>query len=189
MSAPFSTPSLAESRPFARFTSRDYKQMLDAGAFEGMRVELVDGVLEKRVPSGWKHGEANATLAVLLKQAYEGTGARIGIDVIVELDASTTRACDLVVVVPAFDGDRPLTPPDVILAVEIADTSLSRDLGEKSVAYARSGIATLWIVDINNRAVIAMTDASNDGYTQRLTIPFGEDIAVPGTLGTIALTS
>lgn len=50
---------LARPKHTVPFTADDYLRMLELGAFEDMRVELVRGGLEKMMPAHWQHGELN----------------------------------------------------------------------------------------------------------------------------------
>jgi Uma2 family endonuclease len=59
---------------------------------------------------------------------------------------------DIAVLTRTLNSERP-TPSEVRLVVEIADSTLSRDLGQKATLYARAGIPEYWVVDISNRRV------------------------------------
>jgi Uma2 family endonuclease len=52
---------------------------------------------------------------------------------------------------------------DVVLVIEIADTTLIRDRGIKLRSYARAGIATYWIVNLESRCVEIYSDPDNSG--------------------------
>jgi Uma2 family endonuclease len=58
-------------------------------------------------------------------------------------------------------------PEDVSLLVEVSDTTLPRDRGEKWVGYARSGIPVYWIVNLVDRQVEVYTDPTPSGYASR----------------------
>ncbi len=169
------------------FSSRNYVDMMRAGAFADMRVELVGGAFLKMMPSDWRHGEGNANLVALLKDAYATHGIRVGCDVIIEVDAGTVRAADVVAVTPEFSGQGATTGADLVLAVEISNTTLAYDLGEKLFDYARAGIPHYWVVDLNSRAVHVMGAPSASGYGERSIVRFGEELAVPGADTTIVI--
>jgi Uma2 family endonuclease len=59
-------------------------------------------------------------------------------------------------------------PRDVLLVVEISDTTLQRDRGEKLLSYGRSGIPVYWIVNLVDHQVEIYSDPAADGYTSRL---------------------
>ena len=173
-------PVAATALPFGGFTSADYLQIIDTQAFGELRVELVGGVLEKMMPSNLTHGECNVTVAVLLSQAYAGTGARIGSDVIIEIDGLTVRAADVVVTKPGFAGQRQTRGEDLLLAVEIAASTLARDIS-KAADYARALIPVYWVVDLGTETVTVMTGPGPDGYAGRKIVRFDEQLTVPET--------
>jgi Uma2 family endonuclease len=131
---------LAASDPRVAFTAADFEWMLRQGAFQDMRTELAGGVLEKMMPALPGHAEPNHSVAARLDAALAGLGLRIGSDLAIRIDAVTVRAADIAVYGQDLAGDRIPDAADILLAVEIADTTLSRDLGEKLVDYGRAGL-------------------------------------------------
>lgn len=174
------------AQPYEKFSAREFATMLDLGAFEDMRVELVEGEFEKMAPAGGDHGTANFSIALKLHQALGQAGATIATDLAVQIDANTVRGLDIAVGAKPFRKGIAIGE-DVLLAVEIAETTLSRDLGSKAAHYARAGIPHYWVVDLNARVVHVMSNPSVDGYAQRSVVRFGEPLAVPGTSETITL--
>ncbi len=74
-------------------------------------------------------------------------------------------------------GERP-GPADVLLLVEVADSSLRFDRTVKLPLYARAGIAELWIVDMKQRVVDAYRQPGADGYGAHTTHQRGEQIVL-----------
>jgi Uma2 family endonuclease len=169
------------------FTAREFLGMLEVGAFDDMRVELVGGMIEKMLPAFMNHGEANVSVAAKLVAAYGGTAYRIGSDLIIGIDDSTVRAADIAVAEPSLEGDRPARGDELLLAVEIAETTLPRDIGSKRADYARAGIRNYWIVDLKAKAVHVMSAPEGDDYQQVRVVRFGEPLAVPETNQTITI--
>ncbi len=167
------------------FTTADFLQMLELGAFADMRAELVDGVLEKMAPAHGEHGTQNASVVIKLAQAL-AADACIAIDLAVVIDDNTVRGIDIAVARTRFPKG-PANASDVLMAVEIADTTLGRDLGAKAIEYATAGIETYWVVDLNGRAVHVMTDPDEAGYASRAIVRFGEELTVPGCDKPIAI--
>jgi hypothetical protein len=54
--------------------------------------------------------------------------------------------------------------PDILLAVEVADTSLAYDLGPKARLYALHGVAELWVVNARERTTAVHTRPGPDGW-------------------------
>lgn len=171
---------------FAGFTTAEFLRIVDSGAFGDLRVELVGGEIVKMMPSYLAHGEANMKLGARLMQAF-GAQARVAVDLMIATASDTIRAADLAVVQEDAPRDRPVPPTDVLLAVEIAATTLPEDLGFKLADYAASGIESYWVVDLGGRVTHVMQNPEGDSYRDRLVVRFGEPIAVPGTDATIVI--
>lgn len=176
----------APSLDHSRFSSRDFIDMLDIGAFADMRVELIEGRLEKLSPAQTRHSRMNATLASQLEKAYAAIKIDLCVDLAVQVDEDTIRGVDIAVALGEFVDGVP-SASDVFLAVEIGVTTLSRDLGSKANDYARAGIPHYWVVDYDACVVHVMGEPGHGGYTSRSVVRFGEPLAVPGTSETIIL--
>lgn len=171
---------------YSRFSSREFIEMMDVGAFADMRVELVDGEFEKMAPAGGNHGTANFSIAMKFHQALMRTGVTIATDLAVQIDADSVRGIDIAVGAYSFPTGI-AAGRDVLLAVGIADTTLSRDLGSKANDYAHGIIAHYWVVDLGARVVHVMSEPGADGYAVRHVTRFGELLAVPGTTESIVI--
>ncbi|UFP95226.1 Uma2 family endonuclease [Gloeobacter morelensis MG652769] len=66
-------------------------------------------------------------------------------------------------------------PEDLLLVVEVADSSLGFDLGAKAAAYARAGVPTYWVLDVQGRALHVHEEASSDGSWQSIRVLSGLD--------------
>jgi Uma2 family endonuclease len=169
----------------ARFTTAEFLRMGAAGAFEDMKIELVNGELERMSPAMSAHGGSHAKLIYRLVPLVPE--ALMQIDVSIDLSGDTVRAPDAVVLRSAVEGDRLLQPGDVLLAVEISETTLARDMGAKRIDYARAGIPHYWVVDIERRVVHIFAEPVAADYADVKSVRFGEPLAVPGTDRTIIL--
>lgn len=176
----------AEGLAPARFTAERFLAMCDMGAFGDDKVELVDGEIFTVSPPGWTHARLQVRLSVLLESALAGTGMLTGAETGSILGPSTVRGFD-VVVVRSDPGPGRLDPAIVALAVEIADTTLERDLVIKAREYAVAGIPHYWVVDVRSRTVHAMSRPGKLGYNHNIEIGFDEPLPVPGTDRTITL--
>jgi hypothetical protein len=68
-------------------------------------------------------------------------------------------------------------PADVLLVVEVADETLTQDLGVKAGIYGRAGFAVYWVVA--REGLHVHTDPTPLGYRTRTTYAPGERVAVP----------
>lgn len=170
----------------ARFTVAEFEQICDAGAFGDMKIELVDGELERMQEPMNNHAMRQAQIVFLLAQqlGVELVRGEVGI----LLDDRTALACDAAVLTYPIHENRRLTAEDVRLVVEIAETTADRDLGMKRRKYAQAGVPTYWVIDGPRSIVHRHADPVSGQYTDVRTIRFGEPLAVPGTDATITLS-
>jgi len=103
----------------------------------------------------------------------------------VRLDALTEPVPDIALVRRRPDSYRTGHPTaeDILLLVEVADTTLRYDRQVKVPLYARFGIAELWIVSLKQQTVTVYRDPTLDGYRSIQTVRSGERIVVPGLEG------
>lgn len=169
----------------ARFTTAEFLRMAQAGAFDDMKIELVQGELERMPPPGTNH--AGRQVKVILKLASVFPADQLLGEVGVDLGGDTLLGCDVAVVDRPIDGDRMLDPAEVILIVEVSETSAARDLGMKRLAYARAGIPCYWAVDGERSVVHVYAEPKSGDYAQVSTVRFGEPLAVPGMDASIVI--
>jgi len=166
-----------------RFTVEEVQQMAKAGIFdETERLELVDGVLVPMSPEGIGHRFAIGRVTRALASAYpEDFG--LWVQSMFILHPRGYRVPDLVVVTGPAQLQKVPDPSDVLLAVEVADTSLSRDLRDKAAEYARFGIAHYWVLDIPGRRLVIRTRPSKGRYLEERILGEEDEAFLPGLSG------
>lgn len=169
----------------ARFTTAEFLHMMESGAFDDMKVELVGGELERMPPPGITH--ANRQVRVILLLGAVIPPDRLTGEVGLHLSDDTLLGCDVAVLRESIEGNRMALPPEVTLVVEVAETSASRDRGMKRLAYARASIPTYWVVDGKLGLTHVYSEPQDGDYAQIDTVRFGEPLAVPGTDATIII--
>lgn len=179
-----SIPALAGAKRY-RVTANDYLRMIDGGAFGDAHVELVDGELIEMSPSHSQHGRLLMLLGRLLGNAYADTDFVLYGDVITLFDEDNVRAPDIAVVDNDIGERKQLVPSDILLAVEIAGSTLAEDLGRKRIEYSTWGIRHYWVIDVEGRRTHCYADPLGADYSAIRVVPFGEPIAVPGTGETV----
>lgn len=150
-----------------RLTVHDYHRMADAGIFgEDDRIELIDGDLIDMAPIGTGHASVVNRLTQAFVLACAGR-AIVSIQNPIALDDMSEPQPD--VVISRFRDDFYATehpgPADILLLVEVADSSLRFDRTVKLPLYARAGIGEVWIVDLVHRVVDAHRGPASDGYS------------------------
>lgn len=169
----------------ARFTTAEFLRMCDSGAFDDMKVELVKGELQRMPPPGNRHGARQAKVLIRLGAAVPIE--RLRGEVAIDLGDNTLLGCDSVVLRVPVKDKRRLVPADVLLAVEVAETSVARDTGMKRFAYAEAGIPHYWVIDGDRSVVRVFGEPLAGDYASVSTVKFGALLAVPGTDATIVI--
>ena len=150
------------------FTVEEYCTMADAGILsEDERVELLDGEIVVMPPIGEPHEDSTDRLNGDLSYVLRGR-ARVRVQNSVRLDDYGLPEPDIAVVRLRDDyhRDRP-TAADVLLLVEVADTSLEFDREVKLARYAAAGIPEVWIANLRARQVEAHSDPVDGSYRSR----------------------
>ena len=135
------------------WTRVEYERLVDLGAFRpGERLELVGGALVVREPQGGPHATAVGLAEDALRQVF-GAGWTVRAQSPIALDEDSEPEPDIAVVPGSRRDHRRAHPSHPVLIVEVADSSLAFDRGEKASLYARAGIADNWILNLTEQAL------------------------------------
>jgi Uma2 family endonuclease len=152
------------------FTSAEFYKMAEKGAFAGLRVELRRGVIQKMSPQHIPHAQMKADLQYALRAAVEAAGLSwlVLTEATVSFGDGFEPMPDIVVLDASLltDPTRTINPAAVKLVVEVADSSLADDMGEKREDYARSGLREYWVADVQAGAVIRHAEPHGDRFTR-----------------------
>lgn len=168
-----------------RFTAADFQRMIEAGAFEDMWVELIEGKLERMPPPGRRHGIGQIGLVARLLTLFGET--RVLVEVAVDLGNDTVVGPDIMVLKAAGGEGTLVAADELLLAVEVAYSSHDRDLQLKRRLYAQAGVPTYWVLDVERRAVHVFEHPEGEVYRTIDLVRFGEPLAVPGSEAKITL--
>ena len=174
--APTITPTATAAAPPERepaptrrlFTVDEYCAMADAGILsENERVELLDGEIIIMPPIGEPHEHGTDWLNRQLNYLLYDR-ALVRVQESIRLNDGSLPQPDIAVVRlrPDHYRERP-TPADVLLLVEVSDTSLDFDREVKLARYAAAGIPEVWIVNVRARQVEAYADPVDGTYRSR----------------------
>ncbi|MGH2769065.1 MAG: Uma2 family endonuclease [Actinomycetota bacterium] len=162
-----------------RFTVEEYYRMAEAGILgEDDRVELIEGEIIAMAPIGSPHAGCVTRLTELFIRGVEGR-ATVIIQNPVRLDGHTEPQPDLMLARRRDDfyRERHPGPDDVLLLVEVADTSGRYDRGVKLPLYASAGIPEIWVIDLIQHRLEAYRSPSPDGYGEVLELGAGDRVA------------
>ncbi len=143
-----------------RLSPDEYHRILEAGGFdEDARVELLGGLIAAMSPKTRAHENAVAWLARWLMQAVDFDAFEVRVASPLTLGDSEPEP-DLAVI--ALSAPRPYHPATATLIVEVAVSSLRRDLGTKTDLYARAGVPEYWVLALDQRRLIVQRDVRPD---------------------------
>lgn len=166
-----------------KFTRDEYYRMGDAGLFQDERVELLDGVIVKMSPQQCLHASVLTRINELLhRQLAQTFTLRFQLPIV--LNDFSEPEPDVAVCVRRPDGYRSEHPlsSQVLLVIEVADSSLAYDRGQKAAAYAASGIPNYWIVNVVDDVVEASSepDPGARRYARTQIARHGTELTLPG---------
>lgn len=171
----------------ATFTLDHYEHLIACGAFTGeygKGVELLWGEIVEMAPIGPPHREDVDYLAKWSFQAVGDLPIRVSIQQPIRLPASESEPePDIAWVHEQSYANRHPNPGEVLLVIEVADSSLEVDRGAKLVAYAEAGIPEYWIVNLPDRVVEVCRQPEGRVYKSRQAIApggFAKPLAVSG---------
>jgi Uma2 family endonuclease len=151
-----------------RLTVTDYYRMAEAGILRpDARVELIEGEIIDMAPIGSRHAGTVDQLASCLRRAA-GERAIVRVQSPIRIDEHSEPEPDIVLLRPRADFYKTSHPgpSDVLLIIEVADTTLRYDRDVKTLLYARNGIPEVWIIDIEGRQLLRFRNAREGAYAR-----------------------
>ena len=149
------------------FTIEQFQRMDESGIFApDQRLELIHGEIFEMSPIGIRHAAAVGRLTALFSAVnrqcivWSQNPIQLGGTSLPQPDVTLLRQRDDFYET-AYPG-----PADVLLLVEVADTSLAYDRDVKVPLYAQAGIPEVWIVDLNKRELLVYRSPVNGKYTE-----------------------
>jgi Uma2 family endonuclease len=171
-----------------KLSVEDYHKLGEVGILdEDSRVELIEGELIEMAPIGGPHMGVVNRLTRLLVLAVGDLGV-VSVQNPVRLSLHSEPQPDFAIL-KLRAGDAAFAVPgveDVLLLIEVADTTLAYDRGTKLALYARSGITETWIVNVPLQCIEIYREPTSEGYKQRMDVE-RQGRATPLALTTVSL--
>lgn len=182
MVEPMFDPALIAPERVRPLKRREYEELIDLGAFEDERVELLRGVLVEMSPQGMPHARISAWFAQRLIRALSERYEVRSHSPFAASDDSMPEP-DVSVSPHREDGYH---PTKAHLLIEVADSSLTKDRKIKTEIYAEAGVPEYWIVDVKRQCVDVLTRPTASGYQRKVTKQAG-DVLRPVKLRAVTL--
>ena len=182
--APLFPYEVTPDAPRKRFTRLEVEQLLELGIFDGQRFELIDGELFDKMGQKPAHAATIQNLMEILGNIF---GARL-LRVQLPVEAGgADRDCSMpepdIAVLNERKTEYNRRHPrgdELILAVEVSDSSAGFDLSRKAQLYANAGVPDYWVVDLKRRTVVRQWNAREGSYRMAQSFATGEGIPVAG---------
>lgn len=150
--------------PDFRWTIKRYHAAIEAGVLtEYDKVELLFGKLVPMSPVGIAHGKTVKKLLRLFTRVLPEEKYTVGVQDPITLVADSEPEPDVFIARgPLEDYDHHPYPKDLLLVIEVADSTLSRDRGVKQMNYAVAGIEEYWIINVYEKQLERFTDPDTE---------------------------
>ena len=162
-----------------RFSRADYHQMAKVGIIEPKaRVELIDGEILEMSPIGRRHkASVDRVTDVFAPRLHGAAIVRVQSSIVLGEDGEPEPDITVLRFRADFYAESDETPEDVLLIVEVADSSEAYDRRTKGPLYARFGIPDFWLADLNRDRITVYRDPTPDGYATSRVSRRGESIS------------
>jgi Uma2 family endonuclease len=163
----------------AKWSVDDYHSMVEAGILRDRHVELLRGEIVEMSPETPIHYTTAKRATKYLEELLSGQ-ADVRFNGSITLSDSEPEPDIAIVRLPeSLYGDRHPTPQDIFWIVEVAKTSLTKDLDLKATIYASAGVQEYWVLDLSARRIIVFRHPQDGTYTE-------ENTFVEGTIAPLA---
>lgn len=162
-----------------RFTVAEFLRMAEVGLLaEDDRVELIHGEVVEMSPINVAHASTVSRLLSVLSRMF-GNDVILSVQNPLQLDDETLPQPDVALLRPQADfysKEHP-KPEDVLLLIEVSDTTARYDHRVKSVLYGAAGVPEYWIVNLPARQIEVFRVPQNSGYRMTIRYAPGEHLS------------
>ncbi len=164
--------------PTKKFTVKAYNRMAESGIFdEGERIELIRGEIIEMSPVGTKHAACVRRLDFILSRKL-GDLFLIDTQNPLKLNDNSQPQPDVVILKPRsdfYETEHP-QPKDILLLIEVSDSSIEYDRNIKIPLYAENKIPEVWLVDINKKCVEVYKNYQDQIYLNIITYQINDEL-------------
>lgn len=175
--------SAADGVTLVPLTRAQYEALVETGALEDSRVELLEGMLVEMAPQGIEHADVSEILPSYLDRRLPD---HLRVRTALPFAATDLSEPEPDVAVVPVDRPRGEQPRWALLIVEFSCSSLAKDLGTKARVYAAAGVPAYWVLDLRRRQVHVHSEPGVDGYGQVEVVGFDRPLEVAGVTVVLA---
>lgn len=154
----------------------DYHRIVDAGVLDGRNVELLNGEIVVMPPEGTSHAAYSQEGADYLRSIL-GSQAKIREGKPITLPTSNSEPePDIAIVAPhpieVYLQHHPY-PEDIFWVIEFSNSSLNKDMEDKSKIYAAAEISEYWVINLQKMKLVVFRSPRDDDYESKETLDAG----------------
>jgi len=163
-----------------KFTTEQYELMYERGVFPpDDRYELINGEIRKISPIDIKH----AVCVTRLTKTFErklGDHVIVWVQNPISINEHSQPQPDIALLKwrDDFYANGLPTPADILLIIEVADSTIAYDREIKTPLYAASAIPEMWLCDVNQRIIMGHTQPSDSGYKRSQRYESGDTLSL-----------
>lgn len=158
----------------AKWSLQDYHQMIETGLLDERNVELLGGEIIEMSPEGAPHSSYCGEIGEYLRRIL-GDRAKVREAHPITLPNNSEPEPDIAIVRTrsTLYRDRHPYPEDIFWLIEIANSTLTKDLGIKKDLYAATGIEEYWVMNLSELELIVFRDLTPSGYQSKTSFTSG----------------
>ncbi|MEL6222886.1 MAG: Uma2 family endonuclease [Cyanobacteria bacterium J06627_8] len=166
-----SSQSIPASVSLKRWTVDEYHRISSLGILmPDERTELLAGHITLMAAKGTTHVLVTRLLSQALDKLLADQPAFVSTQEPIHIDELSEPEPDIFIVqgtVRDYEKHHP-HPEEVLLIIEVSDSTLKQDCEIKDKLYAQAGVADYWVVDVNNRQLHIFREPASGGYASHL---------------------
>ncbi len=163
------------------FNVDQYYRLAEAGVLQpDDRVELIEGEIIRMPPIGSPHASRVKRISYILHDVFEER-VIVSVQDPVRLNDFSEPVPDVALLKPRGDfyAARHPAPEDVLLIVEVSDSTILTDRNVKVPLYARAGIPEVWLANLPKQVVEVYSEPAEGKYQKAVTFNLGEVLISP----------
>ncbi|HKB25386.1 MAG TPA: Uma2 family endonuclease [Methylomirabilota bacterium] len=164
-----------------RFSVKEYHRLIEVGVLtKDDRVELLEGEIVEMTPIGERHaGTVNRLTHLFVSWFGARAVVHVQSPILLGPEVSVPQP-DVALLAPRQDfyTTRRPEPDDVLLVIEVMDSSVQRDRRVKLPLYARAGIVEVWLLDLNTDRLEVYRRPTAGGYAESRVLQRDEPISI-----------
>ncbi|MBB5038424.1 Uma2 family endonuclease [Prosthecobacter dejongeii] len=163
------------------FTADAFHEMARTGLLgeNHARLELLNGEIFELMPIGHRHAAQTNRLTRVLS-SFLPSGVTLQEQNPIRISRVSEPLPDISIV-KGSELDflkAPPGPEETLLIVEVADTTLSHDIGDKARVYAKAGIQEYWVIDLESSRIRMFRDPEGEEFRQTRIVAHGDSVAL-----------